>query len=224
MFIVGCVLCLATLAAIGKATNGRWTGVIIDSRNRMSLSKFQACGWTILVVAAVATAGAFNVALCREDALEFDIQKDLLIAMGISAVSLTATPALLSLKTTQQPSQASLTSAANVLAPPPDDAGTAQPATMTNNGNVISNISIGDASLTDLFMGDEVGNYNSPDLGKIQQFLITLLLLAIYAAQVFKKFYGVDFINQLPDLQQNFLWLMGVSHASYLAYKAAPHS
>ena len=31
-------------------------------------------------------------------------------------------------------------------------------------------------------------------------------------------------IHALPALDKSFVWLLGLSHASYLAYKAAPHT
>jgi hypothetical protein len=73
--------------------------------------------------------------------------------------------------------------------------------------------------------GEELGNAGSPDLGKIQQLLVTLLLLGIYTAYVYALFAGTaEKITHLPLLDPSFVWLMGISHASYLAYKAAPHT
>mgnify|MGYP003335203781 CR=1 FL=1 len=36
------------IALAGRATTGRWAGIAIDNRNRISLSKFQMVAWTVL--------------------------------------------------------------------------------------------------------------------------------------------------------------------------------
>ena len=75
-----------------------------------------------------------------------------------------------------------------------------------------------------MITGDEVGNFAIPDLGKIQQLLVTILLLTVYGVSIWKAFAKHSTIGALPPLDQSFIWLMGVSHAGYLAYKAAPHT
>ncbi len=87
----------------------------------------------------------------------------------------------------------------------------------------MGNNSLRDASYMDLFTGDDVTNFDRADVGKIQQFLISLLLLGLYGAYVFSAFAGTAPITTLPKIDPGFIWLLGVSHASYLAYKAAPH-
>ena len=73
--------------------------------------------------------------------------------------------------------------------------------------------------------GEEVGAETSPDLSKIQQLYITLLLIGIYGVAVLHALSSTpDKIPGLPELNEKFVWLMGVSHASYLAYKATPHT
>ncbi|RYF93379.1 MAG: hypothetical protein EON95_09145 [Caulobacteraceae bacterium] len=55
------LLLTLAVAVMGGSVNGRLAGVLIDNRNRVSLSKFQAALWTILVVSALATAAAVNI-------------------------------------------------------------------------------------------------------------------------------------------------------------------
>jgi hypothetical protein len=94
-----------------------------------------------------------------------------------------------------------------------------------NNGKVLVRNAPEDASWSDIVTGEELGNAGSPDLGKIQQAFITLLLLGCYIAYVYAEFSGSsETIQSLPTLDKSFVWLLGVSHASYLAYKAAPHT
>jgi hypothetical protein len=222
-FLAALVFMTLEFIAIGISLGRGPAGIIIDSRNCMSLSKFQACAWTAIVLSALLVAAAFNIYRGSASGLAVTIPSDLLIAMGISATSLAAAPALLSLKTDQDPTDAALASAG--IAPP--EAGAAAPAAGSqppNVGALIMNTTIADASFTDMITGDEVGNATSPDLGKIQQLLVTLLLLGIYGVMITKAFVGPATIATLPPLDQSFIWLMGISHASYLAYKAAPHT
>jgi hypothetical protein len=90
-FALNCVI----VAIIGSAVNGCAYGVLVDNRNKVSLSKSQAALWTLLVLSAIVTAAGVNLKVGAQDILGFDIPGQLLIAMGLSAGSLVATPALL---------------------------------------------------------------------------------------------------------------------------------
>ena len=220
VFLVVLVLLAAEFALIGWILKDRPMGAFIDNRNRISLSKLQAGAWTVVVLAGFATAAAFNAAAQighseTITALAVIIPGELLLAMGISATSLVATPGLLSMKANEEPDKkvkdAALKAPGSTLVP--------------DQGKLANNKDPTDASLGDLFTGDELGNYDSPDLGKIQQAFITLLLLGSYVAYVYAQFSGTaPTVDQLPGLDKSFVWLMGISHASYLAYKAAPHT
>ncbi len=218
-FVVVLVLLALELAAIGCLVNKRPMGAFIDNRNRISLSKLQMAAWTVVVLSAFATAAAYNAGSAmfeggQVSALAVNIPGELLLAMGISATSLVAAPALLSLKSQQDPAAGAEQDAQAKLGPD-----------VSGNGKVLTRKSPANASWADLVTGDELGNAGSPDLGKIQKVLITLLLLGCYVAYIFGQFSGsAERIGQLPDLDKSFVWLMGISHASYLAYKAAPHT
>ncbi len=216
---LGVMLLLAIeLAVIGGLINQRPAGAFIDNRNRLSLSKLQAGAWTVLVLSAFATAAAYNASVPSDyqtvTALAVSIPGELLLAMGISATSLVATPALLSLKSDEDPHPAAVAQAAQRTG-----------GAVIANGKVATKASPTEASWADLVTGDEVGNAGTPDLGKIQQCIITLILLAAYADYVFQALAApAGLISSLPTLDKSFVWLLGISHASYLAYKAAPHT
>ena len=216
MFGLICALTAFEFMALGFVIRGRASGVLIDARNCMSLSRLQMCGWTVLVLSAVFVVAAYNVSSGVDKPLNIVIPYELLIAMGISATSLVAAPAVLSVKASQDPSQGDLDNAAGKL-------NIADTADIPNNGKVMGNISSNDASYIDLFTGDDVSNFDSPDIGKIQQILITLLLLSVYGAAVVSSFIGGGARYSLPTIDNGFIWLLGVSNVSYLAYKAAPH-
>lgn len=195
---------IALVADIGWALNNRPAGVLIDNRNRISLSKLQATSWTVLVLSGLTTLVAAKlegVAAVRDP---ITIDGYLLAAMGISATSLVATPAILSLKTAPDGSSAVF--------------GRAEPT---------------QARWVDVFRGDDIANADSPDLSKIQQFLISLVVIGAYAFLLGKALYlgeapegqpnGLRML-ELPRLGQDMLWLLGISHAGYLSYKAVPHT
>lgn len=215
MFLMACFF-----AALGIALGRGGWGVVIDDRNCMSASKLQACAWTILILSAVMVAISFNMADGLPDPLNIHLPSPLLTAMGISAASLAAAPAILSLKTQLSPS-VSATAGAGIARLPAGDGVIVPP---RNLGTLMTNMAVDEARWTDLVTGDEVGNFAAPDLGKIQQLLVTLLLLLVYAVETFDALGGVKPVTGLPSLDPSFIWLLGVSHASYLAYKAAPHT
>lgn len=210
---------IAGFGVMGMAANGRPAGILIDGRNVLSLSRLQACAWTILVLPAIAAAAAWNLHLAQGQALDLAIPQQLIIAMGISLGSLTATPALLSLKA-QTPPAASQVAAASAVMAPAGAAGSA-----VTMGTLVGRQCTQDASWLDLFRGEEVGNAGSPDIGKVQKFLFTALLVGIYAAALWHAFGTSDApYSGLPPLSDDFVWLLGVSHAGYLLYMSAPHS
>jgi hypothetical protein len=228
---VTALLMIIAMIALGFTLSGRAEGLIIDNRNCMSLSKLQMLIWTVVVVSALTAAAAYNIRNGlsphlpgggQTGPLEIVIPNELLFAMGIAATSFVAAPTVLSLKANETPTNADVQAAA---ASSPGQ-------TLNHNGKVYGRVSSSDAQWSDIFMGDEVGNGDSPDLSKIQQFAITLLLVGIYSAQLVQMF-GVlhvpgskafTFFDAMPKLGDQFVVLMGISHASYLVYKAAPHT
>jgi len=221
VYIAVLLLLAIHLALVGWLVNNRPMGVFIDSRNRISLSKLQAGAWTVVVLSGFATIAAFNAgAEIYQDssvtALAIVIPGELLLAMGISATSLVAAPALLSLKAKETPA---------AEAEPDAQKKMGDSVTISGTGKVLNKESPHEASWGDLMTGDELGNAGSPDLGKIQQGLITLLLLGCYGAYIFAELSSsAEKLSSLPALDKSFVWLMGISHTSYLAYKAAPHT
>ena len=96
-------------------------------------------------------------------------------------------------------------------------------------GLLYVNASPKDARLSDLFQGDEIGNYLLIDLGKVQMFFITAVVLAAYAVALRGLFLdhtalfnplGVDF----PQFSSSLNTLLGISHAGYLSVKSVDQS
>lgn len=208
---------------IGLVIDDNPLGIIIDSRNCYSLSKFQLLGWTLLVLSAWIVFVATRVQLGQGiAAANVDLPGELLALLGISTTSLVAAPALLSLKK-NQPS-------------------VVDPATLQEGGVAQGSLYVrtdrSQARFIDIFRGDDVTNYNIPDISKLQQVLVTLVVLIVYAVAIWQCLPGrlagltdpkavaaaLQATATLPPLSEKLVWLVGISHGGYLAYKAAPHS
>ena len=171
--------------------------MLIDGRKRVSLSRLQMIAWTLLILSALVTAASSNLAVSGGSAaLAIDIHDELLAAMGIAAASLAASPALLTLKDG------------------------------SSSGTVVAqNATNEEASWLDMFRSDETGEEDLPDLSKIQQFLITLALIGAYSVAIGDQFHDMApraLFSTFPPLDPKFIWLLGISHAGYLTYKAVP--
>lgn len=118
---------LSLLALIGKAVTretsngkkgGRWLGILIDNRFKMSLSRLQIMLWTVLALSAftvialdrtsplILGGASTNVTY---NPLDIRFPEELLLAMGISAASLAGASWIKSKKTEKQSSRLMLT-------------------------------------------------------------------------------------------------------------------
>jgi hypothetical protein len=218
----------------GYAVTGKCFGIAMSSWNDYSLSKLQMALWTILVIAALFTTAKLNLlgyfgpmplpadaspGMIAGEPLGISIPGELLAAMGIAAFSTAATPAILSLKASQTPADGEVQAATQRTA---DQQGAA---TMSNAGKAAGHASTDSAGWLDVVTGDEVANAGVVDLSKVQQLLVTILLIGTYTFMLIRTFSGAKTgINSLPELGPRFVELMGISHAGYLAYKATPKS
>jgi hypothetical protein len=96
--LVGC-FAIVGLVPTGNPPISDWRGVLIDQRNRISLSRFQLVLWTLLVISAVITEGTVN-ALWPSVAhpLSLSIPKELWILLGLSSGATVAAPIVLGAK------------------------------------------------------------------------------------------------------------------------------
>jgi hypothetical protein len=198
--------------AAGLLVEESAVGVLLTARNTYSLSRLQMVLWTILVLGALMAATACraweNVA-----PLSIDIPTDLLSAMGISYVSAAAAPALLALKSQGE-------APGNQVAAAEGRMGEA----LAPTGQVMGRPANSTALLSDLIKGDELSTAGTIDLSKVQQLLITLMLIVVYGGSLGALFAQPDFAaakTYLPPFTKDFVNLMLVSHGGYLVYKAA---
>jgi uncharacterized protein YneF (UPF0154 family) len=96
VWILVIALFVIFLAVIGAFISGRAMGLLLDSRNRMSLSTFQTILWTVILLSAFFTVAAALMQTEGKVPNAFDIVMDarLWALMGISVTTLAGTPLL----------------------------------------------------------------------------------------------------------------------------------
>lgn len=199
-------------------------GIILSGRNTYSLSRLQMSLWTVLALSAlvgVAVSRAWGIGDVGTPttALSINIPGELLAAMGISYFTGFAAPAALSIKAQTPSTAAQVNLASNRLGE-----------SIYADGSVVNRPLNATAKIADMVQGDDLATAGTVDLSKVQQLLITLLLVGIYFVMLVGLFNGdpkaalVDGKTQLPPFSKDFLTLLGLSHAGYLAYKVAPRA
>ena len=228
-FLVDLLICAGVVFGLGKAVTNQWTGIALSGRNRYSLSRVQMACWTVVVVAALLTVAKLNLLDFfgampdGKAALEIGIPGELLAALGIAAFSTSATPAILALKAGQE---ASASETMDGLQRQATASGSSDLLDVTSRGKLVGNASPQLARWLDIFTGDELANAGTVDLSKVQQALVTVLLLGTYSVLVIRALAtaAAHGMADLPPLSASFIQLLAVSHAGYLVYKAVPKS
>lgn len=80
---------------VGHGLTGLARGVLVDERNKLSLSRLQLLLWTIVVLSAYLSAALANVGLGAPEPLSIAVPEPLWLAMGLSTSSLVASPLVL---------------------------------------------------------------------------------------------------------------------------------
>jgi hypothetical protein len=76
-----------------------------------------------------------------------------------------------------------------------------------------------------MFTGDETANGSHLELGKIQMFFFTFVLVMAYAVALGSLFLNSSGkIDSFPVFDAGMIALLGISHAGYLVNKAVPRS
>lgn len=220
---------LVVLGLIGLRVTNRLAGALIDDTNSMSLARFQLVAWTLLVIStllAMALVRAFTGTIA--DALNIQVPNELWQLLGISAASATGRELILSSKKTTPLPNASKAAmdTAQALASSGDPV---PPAVIDQHrqGTVFRNPSPADASIIDMFQGDEVGNSAHVDMSKVQMFFFTIAALVAYAADVYtllRDTTNAEALNALPPVGPGLLLILTISHATYLTNKGINHS
>lgn len=197
LFVLNVVGVVASIIVVGKAVTGRWDGVLLDERNRYSMSQLQTVLWSSLVLAGLLVMTIANIA--RGQTAAPTIPAELLAAMGIAATALVGTPIARQGKY------------------PPDN----RRASPKRHEIYIPDTAPG--SWADLFQGEQGANQNKTDLGRVQVFFFTVVALVIYTAAIWGALAATSGAFAFPAVGADLSTLLGLSNAAYLANVAAPH-
>jgi hypothetical protein len=199
---------------VGRGVTGAWKGAFVDERLRMSLSQLQMIVWTIVIVAAFGTMAIARAQVDPVTAMDIRVPETIWALLGISTTSLIGSPLIKNAKKKDTPADsARADSLANRA-----DAGA-----VTIEGQVVMNTSIHQASLADVFMGETVDNFTLLDVGKMQMFFFTVVLVLAYTTAISAQMRAGS-LASLPDVGAGMLPLLGISHAGYLMSKVASSS
>jgi hypothetical protein len=211
------VLMLAFMVIFSHGITGDWRSLLIDGRFRMSLSRLQLLSWTLLILSALLAAVYKNLGVDSPKPLEIIIPSELWVLMGISTASAISAPAVMANKRKVQPDAREKKAVRKAMKHQ-------HIAVPDLDGVLLKNRRFKDARWGDLLKGDETGNAVSVDLGKIQMFFFSFIIIASYGIAVAKLLDGDGEISALPAVDEGMNVLLGISHTGYLANKAVAHS
>jgi len=98
--------------------------------------------------------------------------------------------------------------------------------TAQGDGILYKNSSVSMASWSDIFTYEEIENFQYIDIGKVQMFIITLVVWFIYSGTVYETIFMSPsvFWNPVgltyPDFATSIVSLLALSHAGYIALRA----
>ena len=218
-WIVTMLLIAGCASVIGQGIKGRWIGLLIDERNMISLSQLQMAIWTLLAASALYAVFLSNLKGNFPAPLHIGIPQELLLLMGATTTSLVASPLIKGAMKAREghkknPKNERLDALRNTSPPSVD-----------LSGVLVINLTR-EPSWSDLFNGEEAGNFGQTDLGKAQLFYFTVIIAIAYALVLGATLSAqpVVPITALPPLDTTLAELLGISNGGYLLYKAVPHT
>ena len=203
---------LVMLGVLGWRSKRTLAGVLVGSRNRLSLSRLQLYIWTTLVLSMFLVTAAFLIGVAPRAALLPVYPAEIWALLGIVIATPVASGLILKPKQEQQPSAAALTESA-----------------VEHHRGVLETRTSSDRwSFLDLFTGEEVANAGEVDVSRFQSFIITVILVTIFVGWCAQIFWNIEPQAALqwakwaksgcyPPLDTTFVGLLAVSHGSYLA-------
>jgi len=254
-FLIVMVLMLFFCLLLGVVICGEPLGVLISDQNVISLSRFQTVIWTIIIMSAllvIAMARIKNGVIAGDDSAELAdplnivFGKDLLGLLGITATSLVGSPLIAATKRRKIPAPhvaeetarnlIDLNNVPNSLVTSAPAAGLTNAAGLGHVASAIEQHSEGllyqnprarDASFTDMFEGDELGNAAYVDLSKVQMFFFTVTVAVAYVVGLLdilstEAIYGANFT--FPAVSTGMVGVLGISNVGYLAAKSVDHT
>jgi hypothetical protein len=206
---IACTIVLVTLLLlIGALIKRHPFGILIDSRNKLSLSRLQVVLWTLLILS------AFCAIALQNSTVSIYMAPELLALMAISTGSTAGAVIIKSTKAGRDPD--SSVPAASPSSPP-------RRGILTTSDK---------PNFGDMFKGEEIVDSDYVDIAKVQMFSFTLAAIVGYTISLLNHNFmqvpageGMDgYVLSFPPISTALVALIGISHAGYLTVKAAPHT
>ena len=243
-WVVSALLLVAFIVTLGLAITCRASGILINEQNVFSLARLQAALWTVIILSAYIVGVVVRIAHNVPAPLDIGIDQHLWTLMGISVTSLIGSPLISATKYQKvpDPGETAKTAAALVATGNIATLQTTSDATAadkvkqvtdtmhtTKLGTLYANPTLSDASFSDIFEGDEIGNAAQIDLGKVQMFFFTVIIALSYCISIGSALAAIKTdtpnpISQFPVLSEGMLALLGISHAGFLVNKGVDHT
>jgi len=199
-WVVAFVLLVLFAAAIGSRTDLakqyklKGLGILVDDRGRFSLTHFQIVLWTLVILSSLV--GAFVSQ--NFDAASLRLSSELLGLMGIS---LGSTVLATGVKSAKDASGAKIARAGMKELP---------------GGQKVMRDGKEDElrpHFAQIWLEEEGGQAEKVvNVSKFQSLIFTLVIVVYYVAAAWK-------VGGIPDLPQDVVWLIGISHAGYVGGK-----
>lgn len=221
------------IALIGKLITGRFSGIFIDERNKMTLSRFQLVIWTLIVLSAFLAIALERVKAGAPDPLAITLPTQLWALLGISTTSLVGSPLIKSTKVQKTPTPGEIKKAAPLFIKkeknPKRDMEEVKGIIRENAktfGILDINEKFEDAKFSNMFTGDELANSGFIDMAKVQMFFFTLIIAFSYMVLLVNLIMTAEpaGLNSFPALSDGLVALLGISSAGYLTNKAVDHT
>jgi len=235
-FLIALVGIAGLVIGLGLGTKGRATGLWIDTRNRVSLARAQVTLWTVVAFAGYMVLAMFNIGFAGILASSADlatyqafpgIPASVAAALGIASASPMLSALILPTKDKAgQELQFAIDGASG------DDGLRTRgvPFFGAASSGLDKRASPALASMADIFMGEEKVNADTVDVSRVQNVVITIMLVTGFfsvltgmmsdiSATAMLSAKGAVFPS-LPELGASFTSLLLMSHATYLVAKA----
>ncbi len=220
-WIVVFLIMIGFLAIIGKKITKRKTGALIDEKNKFSLSRLQIVIWMLVILSAYAAACLYNMYFKNQNPLTIALPEEIWVLMGITTTTLVGSPLILNSKKEKPDKKERDMNRATLKEKNPEIDITQ----LTNKNLVMFKKDPSAADITDLFRGDETGNFAQIDIGKVQLIFFTSILAIAYSASILNLFTQISgSITNFPEFDTGMTALLGISNAGLLGYKGTKHS
>ena len=186
VWLVNMAVLALFLVILGIADKSTVLGVLIDERNKMSLTRLQTIIWTVVILSAITALGLARLRIGVRDPFAIAVPDQIWIALGITATALAGTPLIRSTKydNSGYPDGGQLDRTAARLGTTSGD--------IALVGLIVVDPIPQDARWIDMFRGEEPGNAAALDVGKIQMFFFSMIVILVYSIAIWQLFHAAQ--------------------------------